>query len=378
MAAMVLPHIATSLKLVDILSSCFAAVRGAGNPLGLAPVSKAAVLVIDGLGAGNLELRKGHARWLTAAWRVRGLTADVGFPSTTASALTTLTTGVHPGEHGIVGYTIRDPQSTELINHLKEWEPHVDPASWQRAPTLFQQASDEGIPCLSMGEHRFAGSDFTKAVWRGSTFVGTGSLAEQWEKLREFFDTHDRGLAYLYWPALDRIGHSSGVQSEAWVRRLEDLDQNLREVGSLLKDDEGLIITADHGMVDVEDNDKLMVREDSALLHGIAAWGGEPRAAHLYAVDPGSTGDVVAAWAETLKDRAIVMTREQVLDEGLYGEVAPEVRARIGDVLVLATSGSAFYRLEVASPQSMRMVGQHGSITVTERQVPVVPLGAWV
>jgi len=26
----------------------------------------------------------------------------------------------------------------------------------------------------------------------------------------------------------------------------------------------------------------------------------------------------------------------------------------------------------------MRMIGQHGSVTPTEREVPVIPLGAWI
>jgi predicted AlkP superfamily pyrophosphatase or phosphodiesterase len=70
---------------------------GEDNPVGLAPVSKAAVFLVDGLGAQNLEARRGHARWLTEKWRTRGIVGDSGFPSTTASALTSLTTGVHPG-----------------------------------------------------------------------------------------------------------------------------------------------------------------------------------------------------------------------------------------------------------------------------------------
>jgi hypothetical protein len=184
-------------------------------------------------------------------------------------------------------------------------------------------------------------------------------------------------LAYLYWPALDRTGHSSGVNSEAWIRRLEDLDQQLRELDSCLREDEGLIITADHGMVDVLDEQKLMVPESSALLHSVGAWGGEPRVAQLYLDTPDATADVVAAWRETLGDDALVLSRGEALEAELFGHVVNEVLPRIGDVLVLALEDRAFYRSEVASAQSMRMVGQHGSVTPTEREVPVIPLGAW-
>jgi hypothetical protein len=374
---MVLPRTAATVRLADVLSSCLLSVRGMENPLRLSPVPKAAVLLVDGLGAQNLEARRGHARWLVEKWRQRGIVGDSGFPSTTASALASLTTGRDPGEHGIVGYTIRDPESGELINHLKEWEPLVNPATWQRCPTIFEQAQALGIPSVSMGERRFTGTGFTQAVWRGATFIGTESLEEQFTKLREFFDGVDHGVAYLYWPALDRTGHSAGVHSESWTRRLEDLDQQLRALDGLLRVDEGLIVTADHGMVDVSDDKKVMVPEGSSLLHSVAAWGGEPRVAQLY-LDPETDPERVAGvWRDALGDDALVLTRDQALQEQLFGVVAPEVEARIGDVVVIALTEVAFYRSEVASAQSMRMIGQHGSLTPAEREIPVIPLGAW-
>ncbi len=374
---MVLPPTSATVRLADVMRSCLHALGAEDNALGLAPVSKAAVVLIDGLGAANLEFRRGHARWLTAAWRHRGLIADSGFPSTTASALASLTTGKEPGEHGIVGYTVRDPDSGVVINHLKDWEPHVDPDRWQRSRTLFEIAAEDGIPSLSFGERRFAGTGFTRAVWRGARFVGTESLEEQFAGLREFFDSHDRALAYLYWPALDRTGHSSGVESEAWIRRLEDLDQTLRQLDAVVHSDEGIIITADHGMVDVPDEAKLFVPESSSLLHGVSAWAGEPRVAQLYLETPEALPDVSAAWQETIGERGIVFSRDEAIDLGMLGVVDDEVRARIGDILVCATGEIAFYRQEKASPQSMRMLGQHGSITPKEREVPVIPLGAW-
>lgn len=374
---MVLPATRATVRLADVLGSCWAAMRAEDNPLGLAPVSKAAVLLVDGLGAQNLEARRGHARWLTQKWHQRGIVGDSGFPSTTASALASLTTGREPGEHGIVGYTVRDKESGVLINHLKEWEPHVDPATWQRCPTIFEQAAQQGIPSMSLGERRFQGTGFTRAVWRGAQFVGTESLEEQFDQLRSFFDQHTQALAYLYWPALDRTGHSSGVSSDAWIRRLEDLDQKLRILDSLLGPDEGLVITADHGMVDVSDANKLMVPEDSSLLHSVSAWGGEPRVAQLYLEAGANPASVAGRWREELGDDALVLTKDESVELNLWGPVDSVVHDRIGDVIVMALTERAFYRSEVASVQSMRMLGQHGSLSTTEREIPVIPLGAW-
>lgn len=374
---MVLVPASTPLRLADVLSSCYSALSGGDNPLGLPGVTKAAVLVVDGLGAENLRARAGHARWLNQAWGARSLIADSGFPSTTASALASLTTGVGPGLHGIVGYTVRDPASGVLINHLKDWSPHVDPATWQRQRTIFERAADEGIASLALGEPRFAGTDFTKAVWRGAQFQGVRGLAEQGQAMREFFDTHDRALVYLYWPALDRTGHSQGVNSDSWIHRLEELDAAVEALSTLLRADEGLVVTADHGMMDVPSEHRLIIAEGSPLLDHVVAWGGEPRVPQLYVDSPDAVADVHARWAEALGGAARVMTRAQVVDEGWLGPVAEGVIERLGDVTIACIDSLVAYRESTASTTSMAMVGQHGSLTATEREIPIIPLGAW-
>ena len=374
---MVLVPAVAELRLADVMTSCHSALLGEDNKLGLGPVNKAAVLLVDGLGASNLRNRQGHARWLMNAWGRHQPVLDSGFPSTTASALASLTTGDGPGTHGIVGYTIRDPQSGQLINHLKEWEPIVSPEVWQRSRTVFERGQSDGISSLALGEHRFSGSDFTKAVWRGAHYQGTSSLGEQFQVMREFFDSHGKALVYLYWPALDRTGHSGGVASEAWTRRLEDFDHVVSSLEGSLSHDEGLIITADHGMVDVSDDLKMMVEEDSDLLRGVVAWGGEPRVPQLYVKSRDLVGPLVESWKKAVGERALVLTREDVISHGLLGDVSPEVSTRVGDIVILATTEIAFYRPAVASTQSMAMVGQHGSITVEERSVPLIRLGAW-
>ena len=374
---MVLATNPDGLRLADVLSSCVTALRGGQNPVGLIPVRKAAVLVVDGLGAQNLQQRSGHARWLTQQWSVRNRVADAGYPSTTASALATLTTGERPGTHGIVGYTVREPGSGMLINHLKEWGPAADPETWQRSPTLFESAATHSISSLALGEHRFVGTDFTKAVWRGAEFVGVKGLVPQGHLMREFFDSHDHAVAYLYWPALDRTGHSQGVGSDAWTHRLEELDQGVEEISRLLKPDEGLIITADHGMLDIPHENKILVEEGSPLLAGVSEWGGEPRVAQLYVDDAGAMGDLSSAWIDTLAGRGQVVTREQIVDEQWLGPVDSEVLHRIGHLNIVCEAPIALYRDQTAKPASKAMIGQHGSITQVEREIPVITVGAF-
>jgi hypothetical protein len=366
-----------ALRLADVFPSCLAALTGVDNALGLAPVKHAAVLLVDGLGAHNLSDHRGHAPWLSKAWATRGLIADVGFPSTTASALTTLTTGVLPGEHGIVGYSVRDPESGSIINHLKDWHPTVDPDTWQRSRTVFEVAAERGISSLSQGEPRFAKSDFTKAVWRGARFEASASLSEQFGTMHDFFADTNQGLAYLYWPALDRTGHGSGSESDSWLHRLEELDEILSQSVETLGPDTGLVITADHGMVDVPLEAKIFVDEPSLLLEGVVAWAGEPRAPQLYVASPSGVAPLVRRWREKMGDKALVLTRDELIDTGVLGPIASTVAQRLGDIVILCREAVAVYHSPTASANSVAMTGQHGSITPREREVPVIAAGAW-
>ncbi|MEK9602651.1 MAG: hypothetical protein VW015_04210, partial [Pontimonas sp.] len=97
----------------------------------------------------------------------------------------------------------------------------------------------------------------------------------------------------------------------------------------------------------------------------------------LYLEDGADPDSVATRWREEVGEDAIVLTRKAALDQGLWGDISDEVARRVGDVIVMAVAERAFYRSEVASVQSMRMVGQHGSITREEREIPVIPLGAW-
>jgi predicted AlkP superfamily pyrophosphatase or phosphodiesterase len=152
-------------SLADVVPSSLAALSGAVNALRLPAVDRVVVLVVDGLGASSLAARAGHARTLAP---LVSATTTIGsrFPTTTASALATLTTGEAPGIHGLVGYTVLDAAHDRVVNQLSGWDDRLDPETWQRVPTLFERARDEGIPSFAIGMERYRSTGFTRAVLR--------------------------------------------------------------------------------------------------------------------------------------------------------------------------------------------------------------------
>lgn len=337
-----------------------------------APARSAIVWLIDGLGVHNLSSRAGHARFLAGA-RGKKDAARTVFPSTTASALTSLLTGTMPGEHGIVGYRARVPGTDDVVNQLRGWDTDGLPLSFQRAMPL---SATLGRPFFIVSRDEYAGTGFTEATQRGAEFHGADDLDERVQLAADLAARHPGSLTYLYAPELDSVGHKRGWQSDEWVATLERADAAAAALARAIASDTGVVVTADHGMVDVPRHRHVLLAEGDPLLDGVRLLGGEPRMLHIYA-EPGQADAVLTRWREAESSRSWVLSRDELVRSGLLGEVADDVRDRIGDVVVAARAGIVYYddRLEDKGPQNM--VGQHGSLTDEERVVPLIRLGAF-
>ncbi len=362
-----------ALRLTGVVPELIAALAGSSDRF--APARSAIICVVDGLGAHNLRARAGHARYLTAAMSKRDVARTV-FPSTTAAALTSLLTGTEPGIHGIVGYRALVPDTGEVLNQLRGWDTHGLPVSWQRAAPLFGREADAGRPTFFVSKPEYTGTGFTEATMRGAAAVPAEDFVDRVDLAVDLATRHAGALIYLYTPELDGIGHRRGWESDEWTVGLEDVDAALARLGGALPVGVGAVVTADHGMVDVPRHRHRLLGEGSPLIERVAQIGGEPRMLHLY-TDPGAAGVVAEAWRAAESSHAWILTRDEAVASGLFGEVDRAVLPRIGDVLIAARGATAYYDDRDPERTGQQMVGQHGSLTDAERIVPLIRLGAF-
>ncbi len=367
-------------SLADVVPSSLLAIGHQPNPLSLPAVDKAVVLLVDGLGASALSARAGHARAL-APLLTAANTIGTRFPSTTAAALATLTTGQMPGVHGLVGYSVLDAANDRVVNQLSGWDERLDPATWQRVPTLFETARDAGLPSFAIGTERYRSSGFTRAVLRGAEYRSGATIADRFDEARRVLDELDRGLVYLYVSELDQAAHSAGWQSPQWTAALEELDRAVRGFASTLGRAEGMLLTADHGILDVPESSHVLFDTDPRLVDGIRFVAGEPRALQLHFepdASPEHRAKVLTAWRETEGPRSWIVSRGEAIEFGWFGpSVDGAVVPRIGDIIVAARKGIAYYDSRVKSKSGRSMVGQHGSWSSDELNIPLLRFGAF-
>ncbi|MGO2139442.1 MAG: alkaline phosphatase family protein [Leucobacter sp.] len=330
------------------------------------------VLAVDGLGSANLKARKGHAPTLSGLAQRRITTVT---PSTTGAALTTLTTGRLPAEHGLVGYRIMHPV-LGLLSPLRDWEGIADPRGWQHSEPLFAEATRLGVRPRSYGRPAHASSGLTRAILTGSEYVGGDTTAERLAAARRDIDSGVPTLAYVYVDELDRAGHKHGWESGEWLRRLEQLDEALADFMLGLPAGTGVIVTADHGMVDVAPHQQIVFDLDAPEFADVVAVGGEPRFRTFFLAEGADVGTFAASLQEREGKRAWVTTRDEVFDSGVLGStVTAGVRERMGQVIIAARAQCAYYTT-ADDPLSLDMVGQHGSWTDEERGIPLLLGGA--
>jgi len=329
------------------------------------------VFLVDGLGSRLLQRYAASAPYLAslAASSLAGSEpGTAGVPSTTATSLTSLGTGLTPGTHGLVGFTSRVPGTDRLLNALF-WDKSVDPLEWQPHPTAFSKLTDAGVRVDVVNKREFDRSGLTIAAQRGAGYIGADRIGERIAGAVTG-STHRPSLTYLYDGDLDWTGHKYGVDSPQWLQQLAAIDAETVQLREALPDEVRLVVVADHGMVDSTPATRIDIDKHAELRDGVVLLGGEARFRHLYCAD-GAASSVAGCWAELLGDRAEVLTREAAIARGWFGPVTELVLPRLGDVVVAARGELAMFSSKDFNYE-MSLVGLHGSLTPDEMLIPIL------
>lgn len=326
----------------------------------LSQAEQIVLLVVDGLGWDQLQSHRHVAP--TIAGLSGGAISTVA-PTTTATALTSIATGLTPGEHGVVGYRL--VLGGEVVNMLRWTHDGADrrrsqpPSDVQRYPAFL----GESIPVVSPSELCF--SAFSEAHLRGSRPVGFRATSSLPLEIRRELVGGER-FVYAYYGGVDRIAHERGF-GEFYEAELRDADRLVADVLDLLPAGAALLVTADHGQVSVGDR---IVTPSPELLSLVSMQSGEGRFRWFHA-RRGAVDELVAAAEQELGDTGWIRTREQLLEECWFGPtVSPPIAARLGDVAVIAREPVSYFDPDDTGP--FELVCRHGSMTSAEVYVPLV------
>jgi hypothetical protein len=318
------------------------------------------VVVLDGLGWDQLH---DHAALAPTLMSMTGRSIHTVAPTTTATALSSITTGLTPGEHGLVGYRMH--VGGQVMNVLR-WAVDDQQVRRSQPPTTlqpFEPFLGYRVPVIAQGE--LQNSAFSEAHLRGSDPVGWRSPSSIAVEAAAQVRAGER-FVYCYYNGVDKIAHERGF-GPFYDAELRYADALVADVIGSVPEGTAVLVTADHGQVHVGDR---VVHPSAEMLQPVTMQSGEGRFRWLHCKASDVDGLAAAAAAE-VGDIAWVVTKEQTLDEGWFGPtVAPPVQRRLGDVALCAREPVSFY--EEADSGPYELVCRHGSMTSAEVNVPLL------
>jgi hypothetical protein len=308
------------------------------------------------------------------------LAIDAGFPSSTPVSLCSVGTGRTPGEHGIVGFAMHVPPVPEVFECLT-WMRYgggidlidtLPPEVLQPCEPLFGVASSEGVEATVVSLDAHIGTGLTRAAFRGAAFDSIPALDDLGARLRivsRLLAGVERAFVYTYDVRLDAAAHVSGVGSREWLAALQATDALAAGLAGVLPDGAMLIVTGDHGAVNVPPGERVDLASRPDLARDVAFLSGDPRTRHVHAA-PGGADGLCDTWREGLGEGWLVLSREEVVAAGLLGPtVRDDVLARIGDVVAIALGAGGIFDGR-RFPWELRLAGFHGALTPAELRVP--------
>ena len=317
------------------------------------------LFLLDGLGWNAFEEMRGDLPVLSS---LEGSPITSVVPSSTASALTSVTTGLSPSQHGLVGYRMR--VGPEILNVLGWFYPGgseaPDPQQIQPAPSF------AGRQVKIVTRSQFVKSGFSEASMRGARLIGWRTTSTLVEHCRRLGASGER-FFYAYYDGVDLVAHQYGLKNDFFAAEVRAADRLIGEVIEVLPPGCAVVIVSDHGQVHLDRKSWIPLEACDPYA---ASYAGDGRFRFIYAKS-GASSDLLKAAEECVGEKGWVFSREQLIEEGWLGpRPEPWIRDRIGDVTLAARDAVAF--IDPTNPLEVNLQSGHGSLTEREMLVPLL------
>ncbi len=373
------------------------------NPLRMEPVydigdgaENVILLLLDGVGFRMLEHAESELM-VPALGNVfrqsfNGAITSI-FPSTTATAITTLNTGLTPQEHGILGYTSYFRDFGSIVNMLKFapisnedmslFDCGIEP--WMILPgtTIHEKLHNEGISSFMYVGNAIRNNGLSNIVNRGAEVMPYFTSSDMFVRLRKNLEKGASStfhFAYLSSP--DRIAHMRGPFTEEFSSEVNAILYSLK-TDLIEKLDSGvgkkttIIVSADHGHAQISRENVFDLAKSRELSNMLARPPTGDSRAFFMSTRAGCTDAVIDYFEKYLKNMFSIFRSRELLDIGVLGSGTPssETMDRIGDLIAVARNDAAFENSNLSVIQKSNGVwleGRHGGLSENEMIVPVI------
>lgn len=332
-------------------------------------------VLLDGLGM-NLVRRLPAESFLASALK-RELHATC--PSTTACALTTVATAAYPSRHGVAGWFTYLPDLGTTMATL----PFIDRSTGESLTRRGLKVQDVlPLPpiCPKM-THRpltivpahIAHTPYNLYSRGDTPGFGYQSIAEGIDRIIARFEEDGSTYTHLYLPEIDSICHKRGVDHHEVAPLVMQIDAELARLAAAAAGRARIVVTADHGLIDVPRADQTLLFDKDPLLEMLVVPPTGDARLPIFHVRDGRHGDFVRAFRERFGDRMLLLETDEAGRMQLFGPggFSPSVRGRFGDFVGIAYQAATLAYHAPDKPVGELFKAVHAGLSPQEMQVPL-------
>ena len=337
------------------------------------------LLVLDGLGWNWLKHRKESFLYDKMTSKMTST-----FPPTTACANMTFFAGYPSQQTGLINWFFNAKETGSMIEILPFRSRHsktpnslkddgFDVEDFITVESLYEGFETD---VFHVGDGPIITSEISSYFLQDSTTIASGGYEDVLEDVEKIENGKSDSYIHAYIPTLDMKGHEFGVESEEFEEAFESIDALLEDLSESLGENTKMIVTSDHGMIDVPEEKRINLEDLDVKQHLATIPGGIGRVRDFF-VRPGHTDAFEEKIEEEIGDKCHVFKGEELIEDNIYGhgDEAKTLRERVGDYVVIMKENWFLKDYLPSESRDDPHIGVHGGLSEKELYVPLIEIG---
>lgn len=339
------------------------------------------LIIIDGLGYDYLT-KYGKDSFLYK--NLKNKMTSV-FPATTTSAMTTFSTGVAPQQHALTGWFMYLKEIgvvsvilpfTSRAGDLKLWKGKIKYKDIYNEKSFFE---DLKITSISIKHKDYIDSEYSRLVDKGAKKLSFSNLNGFFRQINKALHINkNRKYVLAYWAELDSLCHKEGTESQEAKKHFNELDKKIKLLAKSLKNkNTAIIITADHGLIDTKEKNKVIeLKNHPQFVETLAMpLSGEPRVVYCY-VRPQKIKQFENYVRTEFRKCCEMYKSDDLIKNNYFGLYEPntKLKERVGDYILIMKDNYIMKDLVLGEEQNI-FIGNHGGVSREEMFVPLIVIG---
>lgn len=334
--------------------------------------------LVDGLGMNLLERLPADSFLRRNLWEQM----QTVFPSTTAVALTSLTTGEWPQDHAVTGWWTQLPalgsaatilSYTARSNNQDLLKRGIPPEVAFPVESLWKSMPRDARVIVPKA---IANSVYSRYFSGGRETVGYESLANGVDlAVKHILESEGKTFTYLYSSRVDSEAHMYGMTRPQVQHALSEVEREIERLARLVGDKARIVVTADHGFLDAPPHKRHTLRVTRQLQPMFRLMpSGDARVMYLYTLE-WARERVRRYFEQRFEQVFMVVDMEDAIKIQLFGPTEPtaETRERLGDLVVVSSGADVLeYNASRGSGRMLKLNGHHSGLTPDEMLIPLI------